>query len=119
NWAFFDSQIAKYRNSNVSQNKNGILGLVLAAPRFAINWFKVYEPRWRTALAMILLVSILSTIFFVNSALTHAASFTFNQTDWSGGVNAATIVHPTNQSGWTKYSAGSNIDATGTPGSVK
>jgi hypothetical protein len=40
---------------------------------------------------------------------------TFTQNDWSGGVSSSTAVHPTNKTGWNKYSAKtSNVAASAT-----
>ncbi len=42
--------------------------------------------------------------FYVASA----ATFTWVQNDWSGGISTATSTDPTNRTGWTKYSATSS-----------
>src|SRR3989344_3919591 len=39
----------------------------------------------------------------------EAASYTFTQTNWAGGVSITTAVHPTNQTGWTYYSSSTSI----------
>ncbi|MBX4191247.1 MAG: fibronectin type III domain-containing protein [Candidatus Doudnabacteria bacterium] len=120
-WGDFDAQINRYRSRKVSQRVNPIksLGLLLwSVPKYVFSWFKVYEPRWRTILAMILLVTMLGTLFFFNSKISQAASYTFVQTDWSGGVSGSNASHSGNQTGWTNYSAQTNAD-TSTSGTSK
>jgi len=119
-WVFFDAEIAKVNNKKTGTRElfKKILRWVLAIPKFVIDWFEVYEPRWRTTLALIILAAIISTLFFASSKFSEAASFTFFQTDWSGGADSSNASHPGNQSGWTKFSAQTNAD-TSTAGTVK
>ncbi len=43
----------------------------------------------------------------------------FNQTSWIGGESLDNAAHPTNQTGWTKYSSkDTNVDTSTTPGQV-
>jgi hypothetical protein len=126
--SFLDQQLNRYRKASVSQPQTiknlsinaglYLLHLPSKVLHFLIDWFKVYEPRWRTTLALIVLIAIISTTFFVRSSLTQAASYTFTQTSWSGGLDAGNATHPTNQSNWDKYSAQTNIDF-GTAGALK
>ena len=58
--------------------------------------------------AMVLMMA-LSNVFMAN-----AATYTFIQTDWSGGQSAATAVDPTNLTGWTQYATASTSLAIGT-----
>jgi len=95
-----------------------LLHIPMRIIHFVIDWLKVYEPRWRTILAVIVLFAILSSVFFVSSSLTRAATFTFSQTTWSGGQSASNAAHPGDQSTWDKYSAQNNIDF-GTAGAIK
>lgn len=82
-------------------------------------WLLVPIPRWRTMVTTAVFIAIMEVVFLYGGASTYAATFTFNQTDWSSGISVNTIVHPTNTSGWAKYSAQTNADVTSTPGVVK
>ncbi|MBX4186771.1 MAG: DUF2341 domain-containing protein [Candidatus Doudnabacteria bacterium] len=120
-WAFFDKKLNKYKATKVSQTSNTLKvvgGFLLRIPKFVINWLKVYEPRWRTILAIFVLFVLVTTILFAGSKFSQAASYTFVQTDWSGGTSATTATHPGNQTGWDKYTSQTNID-TGTAGALK
>ncbi len=66
---------------------------------------------------ILLLAMALSGTFYLPQSA-EAATFTFNQTDWSGGTSASTAVHPTNQTGWTYSSSASSTIATSTSGQI-
>ncbi|MBL7069814.1 MAG: hypothetical protein ISS34_08170, partial [Candidatus Omnitrophica bacterium] len=52
-------------------------------------------------------------LFFSPDASVQQANYSFLQTDWSSGTSTDTGVHPTNQTGWQKYtSKDDNINAT-------
>jgi len=55
----------------------------------------------------ILLTAILASGILYSPEMARAATYTFVQTDWSGGSSGSTAVHPTNQTGWTMYSSAS------------
>ncbi len=59
----------------------------------------------------IFIVLIIYGIYFYKSS--QAGSWTFTQTDWSGGSATTTAVDPTNQSNWTNFSTSSNISVAG------
>ncbi|PLX25235.1 hypothetical protein C0580_03030 [Candidatus Parcubacteria bacterium] len=72
--------------------------------------FKVY---WHYMTVVAFFVVSFSAVFFIfNSFLTHAATYYFVQTDWSGGNTVEYPNHTSNRTGWTKYtSKDSNITA--------
>lgn len=58
------------------------------------------------------IVSFITVLVFPNVNETGAASYTYTQTDWSGGIDAtAEAVHPTDQSSWNKFQSGGGVDA--------
>ncbi|MBX4200607.1 fibronectin type III domain-containing protein [Candidatus Parcubacteria bacterium] len=75
------------------------------------HWLNFPVPRWRPAVAMILLFAMLGGMLIYGGSPGYAATYTFAQSSWSGGSSATTAVHPTNQTGWNKYSAATNISA--------
>ncbi len=50
-------------------------------------------------------------LFHINPQQAQAANYTFSQSSWSGGTTSSTMVHPTNETGWTQYSTSTNITA--------
>ncbi|RLE63324.1 MAG: hypothetical protein DRJ47_09565 [Thermoprotei archaeon] len=66
---------------------------------------KIFRRWWQEAVALILLVAVTTSSFFwYQSQSTLGATYTWIQTDWSGGADTVNFpVHPTNQTGWTKY----------------
>ncbi len=41
----------------------------------------------------------------------HAATFSFTQSSWAGGVTANTATHASNQTGWTEYASSTSVTA--------
>jgi hypothetical protein len=99
------------QNRVVSFFKNLLSGLINLVRRF-FYWLKMPVPRWRPAAAILLLFAIVWGILIHTSLPTYAATFTFVQNSWSGGVSGSAASHPTNETGWTKYSALTNADTT-------
>lgn len=61
------------------------------------------------ALALIIIGSI-----YRHELKVIAASYTWTQTDWSGGAStSAAAIHPGDQSGWNKYYSASQVETTG------
>jgi len=59
----------------------------------------------KRGIAFLLIFTIISSSFFFNNNAS-AATYLFAQTSWAGGTDGgSTGIHPTNQSGWTQYSA--------------
>jgi len=57
-------------------------------------------------------VAVIASLIFGGSINPHsvsAATYSFSQSDWSGGSTTSTIAHPTNQTGWAQYSTSTNI----------
>jgi uncharacterized protein (TIGR02145 family) len=64
-------------------------------------------------------VALLITGFFFHQNFTaRSASYSFFQTDWSGGVSGTTAQHPGDATGWNRYASSDNIVATGTSGQI-
>ncbi len=70
----------------------------------------------RAMLAVLLVVVILVNVFQPTPGqIAQGATYTFVQSDWSGGASStASMVHPTNQTGWNKFSTSTNTFTTGT-----
>ncbi|MCK4453915.1 fibronectin type III domain-containing protein [Candidatus Parcubacteria bacterium] len=68
---------------------------------------KVFKKHWQEAVALVLLVVMVSSGFwFYPTRTVLGATYYFVQTDWSGGLDGETYpVHPTNKTNWTKYNA--------------
>ncbi len=91
-------------------------------------WYSTYimEPKhshfhtvreWlHIAVALSLILLLVAGTFLLNPEKSLSATYTFLQTDWSGGVSGTTAVHPTNQTSWTYFSSSTNIDTTSTVG---
>src|SRR3989344_8062906 len=69
-----------------------------------------------TALSLVLVFSlVIGYILPSYLPFSSAASYTFSQTDWSGGESAtATSTHGSDRTGWTKYESASSSIATST-----
>ena len=59
---------------------------------------------WRQAVAAVVLAGIIISLVFGNHPA-DAATYTFSQTSWSGGLSVNSATHPDNQSAWNNYSA--------------
>ncbi|MDE1988799.1 MAG: hypothetical protein KGI39_03825, partial [Patescibacteria group bacterium] len=74
-----------------------------------INRFIFTEKRDHLVLfrlvSSFLIIAFVVNLFFFNSQTSLGATYTFVQTNWSGGITANNAVHPTNQTGWTQFSA--------------
>jgi alpha-tubulin suppressor-like RCC1 family protein len=68
---------------------------------------KHHKYAWVFTLSALLIVG---GIYFKKD-LAQAATYTFTQTSWMGGVSATTAVDPTDRTGWTKYSTSTSITA--------
>ncbi|MFH1522119.1 MAG: hypothetical protein ABIF18_04135, partial [archaeon] len=60
------------------------------------------------------ITSLVMTTIFPNVFQSHAATYTFVQTDWSGGATANNATHSSDQSGWDEYSAKDSTTTAGT-----
>lgn len=79
------------------------------------NRHLINTKRARAAVAVLLLVVIIVNIFQLQPGqIAQAATYTFVQSDWGGGTSSEVIVHPTNQTGWNKFSTSTNAFTTGT-----
>jgi len=84
------------------------LKLAVVRVRKKVLWpFKRY---WQEAVALILLVSLIfSSIFWYHPQVALGATYSWIQTDWSGGATTSAAVHPAGRTGWTYYSEASSI----------
>lgn len=57
-------------------------------------------------------------VFFSINYFAKGATYGFIQEAWTGGVTTNTAVHPTNETGWTEFSAKDANVATGTTVSI-
>ena len=88
--------------------------LILQKTRKEPLWpFRKY---WQERVAVVLLLALVGSHFFwYQPSLIQAATYTWVQTDWSGGASTtATAVHPDNQTGWSYYSSASSTLSIGT-----
>ena len=79
----------------------------------AVMWIALGEHK---TIAALLLVSIIGAqFFFLKPGTASAATYTWTQTAWTGGLDGGTLPnHTSNQSGWTKYNSASSTIATTT-----
>ena len=89
--------------------------------------YKRFQKRVRffslTAFMGILVATIITSsvlyLMMPNKPSSYAATFTWEQTDWSGGADTVNFpVHPTNQTSWTKFYSKGNVDIS-TAGEMK
>jgi len=80
------------------------LKLAVVRVRKKVLWpFKRY---WQEAVALIVLVSLIfSSIFWYHPQVALGATYSWIQTDWSGGATTTPAVHPNNREGWNYYSS--------------
>lgn len=72
-------------------------------------------PHWTKVVATITLVSVIVYYLYIPGAeIAYGASYTFTQSNWAGGANSAIAGHPGNETGWNKYTSGTNISTAGT-----
>lgn len=64
-----------------------------------------FSGRRRFGSALVVIVLLVAVASFVVRDVLRAATYTWTQASWAGGATATTAVHPTNQTGWTEYSA--------------
>ncbi|MDP3902342.1 MAG: hypothetical protein Q8Q21_02045, partial [bacterium] len=56
--------------------------------------------------SILLIIAFAGNLFFTNNNQSaSAATYTFSQTNWSGGITANNAAHPTNQTSWDQFSA--------------
>jgi alpha-tubulin suppressor-like RCC1 family protein len=59
----------------------------------------------KRAVSLLMIIAIASVAFLQNSNYTKGATYTWQQTTWSGGITSNNAVHPTNQTSWNEYFA--------------
>lgn len=74
-----------------------------------------FESRKVVALTLIIAM-IAGTFLFPSTG--QGASYTFVQTDWSGGTSVATATHDSNRTGWTYYASKDDNVVASTPGQL-
>lgn len=71
------------------------------------------QSHHKIIIAGVLVLSLVATFAFKTLDVI-SASFSFTQTSWSGGADTTSVpIHPTNQTGWTKYFSSTNLDFIG------
>ncbi len=68
----------------------------------------------RAAVPALVLLSIIIYTVRQDTPYALGATYTFNQTSWSGGVSGNTASHPGDETGWNKFSTSTNAFTTGT-----
>jgi proteasome assembly chaperone (PAC2) family protein len=86
-----------YKKLNLSRRQYGLLDSFL----FFKNKKNILT---QSILSIITILTLIGGMYF-NSGQVIGASFTFLQTDWSGGATSNTANHTANQTGWNQYSA--------------
>jgi len=77
--------------------------------------FNNKAPLARKAAALLTVLVVLFGTYFANSPKSLGATYTFVQTDWSGGLDGGTYPdHDNNRTGWTAYDSKDASIATGT-----
>ena len=81
------------------------ISLIKLSSRYLNLTSKLFKKRWKEAVVLSLLVSIITSSFFLfNPNTVKGATYYFVQTDWSGGADTVNFPnHTSNQTGWTKY----------------
>lgn len=75
----------------------------------------IKRSQLRPVAAAALIIVILVNIFNLQpSQIAQAATYTFAQSSWSAGTSNTVIGHPTNQTGWNRFSTSTNAFTTGT-----
>lgn len=88
-----------------------VLGAGQRRPLAGVGVFPTHRWLRRSLLGASIMAVIVFGVLLTNSRL-RAATYTWVQSAWTGGVTGTTAVHPTNQTGWTEYSAkDSNVSA--------
>ncbi|MEK9154753.1 MAG: fibronectin type III domain-containing protein [Patescibacteria group bacterium] len=64
-----------------------------------------YKKLFHELTALFLIAAIIAGTFYYQPKEAYAATYTFSQSNWSGGVTANTASHASNQTGWTEYSS--------------
>ncbi len=64
---------------------------------------KIFTFSGAGVVSIALIVTLMSQLLFVK--ISQGSTYTFVQSDWSGGATTNNAVHPTNETGWTQYSA--------------
>ncbi len=86
-------------------------GLKLSLIRIKKTFFWPFKKYWQHILATTVLIILVSLSFFLyQSRPSLAATYNFTQTNLSGGATTANAIHPTNETGWTQFSASTDAD---------
>lgn len=80
-----------------------------------IKWLFFRKFLLKEGAAVITILAVLVAVYIQNSPYSQGATYTWFQTDWSGGLDGGIYPnHTSNQSGWTKYNAVDGNISTGT-----
>jgi hypothetical protein len=102
---FKKTKVKKYRIVTISLPFGVVFQFrVLIMPKKILNPFKSYSQQ--VVAILLIFALIIPYFFFRNPDSSLAATYTWVQTDWSGGTDGGTYPdHDSNQTGWTKYSS--------------
>lgn len=92
-------KVNEFGNLVIQKKENELPGNELARAKEKDNIKGIIFQGALTVFLMLILVFLLSAGYFGG----RAATYTFLQTDWSGGQSTQYPAHPDDQSGWTKY----------------
>ena len=110
--------------SNYRERKS----VFLNTKNFSTKSFSLFKGlTLRKIVLAVFVLTISLTLIFKDFQVSEGATYTWNQTDWSGGALADTADHTNNRTGWTKYAskdadvtvanAGADLQLTSTAGS--
>ncbi len=77
--------------------------------RQSADFLLAHFGRRQIAALLVIAIVLSSFAFFKDHA--QAATYTFTQSSWTGGVTANMAAHNSNQNGWTQYGAGGGVTA--------
>ena len=84
--------------------------------RHSREFIEKHRHHHHLALATLALVIASTGIYAYRHEIAQAATYTFTQSSWAGGITANTATHASNQSNWTQYSATSTSLTAGAGG---
>lgn len=107
-------KVNEFGNLVIQKKENELPGNELARAKEKDNIKGIIFQGALTVFLMLILVFLLSAGYFGG----RAATYTFLQTDWSGGQSTQYPAHPGDQSGWTKYESKTGNVNTTTAGQI-
>ncbi|KKU34963.1 MAG: RCC1 repeat-containing protein, partial [Candidatus Wolfebacteria bacterium GW2011_GWC2_46_275] len=78
----------------------------------------VNNNRIRSGLGRVTVIAFMLSIIMAQANITKGATYTFVQTDWSGGASAEMAAHLTDRAGWNRYNTASSSITISTVGEI-